>query len=542
MADWEVVSQTPIETAAQAPQAGGWEVVDQKPIAAPGEDISPSTMGGNIKPGDLKQMAEDYMTQIANAATFGLAAKAKAGIHSALGEGSYDELLKKYRQQNEEAGKRIGTTGQIAAGLAGGGALASGLGRMGVTAVGNLSPEAGIIARTLAGGAEGAGYGAAYGAGNTDTGNLEDYVKNAIAGGKMGALVGAAIPATLSVGARAITPAPIQSAERARLGNILAQEGVPLSAGDRTGSGVLRTLEDVTAKLPFGTALGNPRAGQMEAVTQAAAQRAGLPAGEITGDVLKQGQQAVGGRIANIQKQYPIAVDQPFLNDVLEVANGIPFLAKDRQGAVKTFLNRLVNNQGEIDPAMASATRSQLRRSINAHNGPNGDKEYQTALIDIRDALDNALTRTIQAGGNPAHVAELQQARQQYANLQVLQDALHRSGGGTTLTPAALKSAQTSSLGKNAYMQGRGDLTDLAKGSSQLLRPVPDSFTATREGMLNPFKWAAGGAGQLALTNPIMQRYWGNQLLPAGVANEVAPPVIGGLLADQQRRRGLLSP
>lgn len=70
MADWEVVSQTPLQ-----PAAADWEVVSEAPT-----EYSEGLTGA-------REAAEDVMTRIANSVTFGLAAKGKAALQSALGEG-----------------------------------------------------------------------------------------------------------------------------------------------------------------------------------------------------------------------------------------------------------------------------------------------------------------------------------------------------------------------------------------------------------------------------------------------------------------------
>lgn len=178
MADWEVVSQTPLQ-----PAAADWEVVSEAPT-----EYSEGLTGA-------REAAEDVMTRIANSVTFGLAAKGKAALQSALGEGEYDELLKRYRAENEAAGRRLGWGGAIASDLAGGLGAVSGLTRAGVTLAGRLPRTAGFIPRAAAGATEGAAYGAAYGAGNTDTGNAADYLRNAGEGALIGGAIGGGIPA-----------------------------------------------------------------------------------------------------------------------------------------------------------------------------------------------------------------------------------------------------------------------------------------------------------------------------------------------------------
>lgn len=512
-------------------------------------DKKPATETPAYSPGltGAREIAEDVMTRIANSATFGLAAKAKAGIASALGEGEYDEKLKKYRAENEAAGRRLGWGGELASDVVGGLGLASALGNAGITLAGRLSPSAGALAKIGAGAVEGAAYGAAYGAGNTDTGNVGDYATNAALGAAVGAPVGAIVPAITSAAGRAMTPFRSEpSAERARLVKVLQNEGVPVSAGQRTGNVRLQYAEDATAKLPFGTALArNPTEGQMEAVTQAAARRAGINASEITDEVLDSGFKKVGGTIGRIQSKYPINVDDQLLNDAIGIDAGVPLLLEGRQKTARMFLDKITSGQ-VLDPDLAQTTRTQLNRAIRAQKGPQADTEYKAVLLEIKDALDGALDRTIMKSGYGPDINLMREARQQYANLHVLTDALYRSGASGqlgTLTPTALQAAQAASIGKTGYMQGRGDLTDLAKASSALLRKPPDSGTATRSGLFDPIRLLMSPAAQLAVNSRMGQAYMGNQVAPQGIP--VGATAIGGLLSpvdDLRRRAGLLSP
>ena len=218
--------------------------------------------------------------------------------------------------------------------------------------------------------------------------------------------------------------------------------------------------------------------------------KAGLPAGEIpTADVLKKGFDTVGGKIGSIQKAYPVQVDQTLLDEVTNTSGDIPLLEAGRQGSAQHFVDKLVSGQ-TLSPEIAQATRTQLNRAIRGQNGPNGDKDYQGILLDLKNSLDDAVDADDSDERQCcAIVAQLQQLRQQYANLHTLSDSLYSSGARGQLgqlTPGALQTGMARALGKGAYMRGKGDLTPLASASKAILPQVPDSGTTTREGVLNP--------------------------------------------------------
>jgi len=505
-------------------------------------------------PRPMMDRAEDVLTRGVSSASFGLAEKAKAKVHATLGDGTYDENLAKYRGQVEEAGKNLGSTGALTSDVVGGLLTGSTLARAGVTMVGRLPAAAPLLTKMGIGGLEGSAYGAAHGAGHTDTGKLEDYAKNILEGAKGGAVVGMAAPAVAQTVQRAITPFAAANPAHADMAGILDRFGVGTTAGQRTGNATLRMMEDTMAKLPLGRMIGgNPGANQMEQVTRAAMQRSGITPGPgvtATPDVLAAAHQNLGTAIGGIQARYPVAIDPPLVNSVAQIMQDLPLLQPGQQGTVRHFLTRLTggaNGAPMLTPEEAQVTRTQLNRMIRAQNGMNGDKNYQETLISVKNALDGALERTIHAGNQPGDVQALQQLRQQYANLTSLTDAIASSqaaGAHGVLTPTALSAATARSVGKGNAAQGVGDLNELGRASSGLLRSPPDSGTATRDSIWDPIKVLASPAAAL-INRPWAQRYWGNQVMPHGPSPPAAyPSVIGAGTAGEDQferaRRGLL--
>ena len=129
---------------------------------------------------------------VANGATFGLADKFAGGMDSLTGAApSYDAGVKSQRAQTEAI--RTANPGVAAATEAAGGLLGGvGLLKSGVTLAGRVG--SGMLPRVLGYGAEGAGYGAAHGAGNTYSDKGSDYVEAAKTGATTGALIGGGLP------------------------------------------------------------------------------------------------------------------------------------------------------------------------------------------------------------------------------------------------------------------------------------------------------------------------------------------------------------
>lgn len=392
------------------------------------------------------------------------------------------------------------------------------------------------------------------------TEGLNEAGVNPLISGAAGLIAG---PASIAMGRRIATPNVSNlTPEQARLAQIFQEEVGPMSAGQTTGKKWLQTAEDQISKLPMGDLLvENPRAGQTEAFTQAALKRAGVDAEAATPDVLDKGFKDIGQTIGDITGKYKIQFDPQYAKDIhdLSATYGIN-LTKEQQGTIKDYLNRIHANGGTLDGEQYQRIRSQLSRLARGQNGPQASVEYRSALIDLRESLDDAMSRTIgRIAPNSDDLANLSQARQQYANLNVVSDAVNRSGQAGTaglLSPQALAGALKSSIGKRNFATGKGDLNDLARSGSQFLATPPSSGTAERAAVLDYAKMIAGGAAggglgmgvpggiagavggaalpfmaQLGVNSPLMQMYLRNQRFanPANTAGNISAGLLGGM-------------
>ncbi len=444
----------------------------------------------------------------------------------------YAEELAKFRGQSaadDAAYPALTMAGKVAGGVAGTAAISQAPVLRGL-----MTPAGGLLANTAKGVATGGILGGAQGFAEGE-GGLDERLKGAKEGAIVGGAVGGAIPAVLGGARRMITPIPADtSPARAAAIKVLEDANVPLSAGNRTGSVGLQRIEDQVAKLPMSGTFGytrNPAWNQMEAFTEAVGKKSGVDAKEITSDVLNKGFDRIGGTIGNIQKQFSIAGDD-VLPGLAKIDVGI--LQPGQQSVVNTYINRML--QPSLAPKDASALRTQLRLAISGQNGHTGDPIYKTALVSLKDTLDDGLEKAITKSGKADMLPILQEARQQYANLNVLSDALYSSGAAGQvgrLTPTALQTAQARSLGKRNYMSGKGDLTPLASASSAIMRAPKDSGTASNLATANPLKWAASIPLNAAINSRPAQAYLGNQLLPGRRAIPFAP-TLGGILGIDQ--------
>lgn len=370
-------------------------------------------------------------------------------------------------------------------------------------------------------------------------------------------LAGAAastVPYLASVlGRRAVTPFPSTlTPEQQRLAGVLGEAGVPLSAGQATGSRPLQFMENQVSQIPGGDLLArNPTQNQSQQLVQAALRRAGVDAPVATPDVLNAAHASIGNELGSIVQGRTFRTDADFTQDLANVErNYARRLPTDQRPVVQSYIDDLRANRFQLRGETYQNARTDLGRAIRAQNGPNGNKDLQRALVGVQEAIDDLANRSIAASGTPDAVGQLAAARQKYANLLTVEDAVARSGEAGMrgeFTPAALEGALKGNVGRRQYVRGFGDLNDLARASSALLRTPPNSGTATRLAPLalggsiatayqqsGPLL-AAGAAALptvagLGVNSPLAQAYYRNQLLaqPQMYGLGAVPGLLGG--------------
>lgn len=175
------------------------------------------------------------------------------------------------------------------------------------------------------------------------------------------------------------------------------------------------------------------------------------------------------------------------------------------------------SNGGSIPGDVYQATRARLGRMANS--AKNTDPEYSGALKGIRNALDDAMERSV----SPEDAAEWARLRKEYGNSKVIEKSSVGGGedsGQGLISPARLRTAIVQNGGKSAYARGLGDMDRLASSGQTVLTPMPNSGTAARTAV-RVIPAAVGGALGGAATGDVI-----NGLMAAGAAS--AAPMIAG--------------
>nr|WIE92057.1 hypothetical protein P9270_002275 [Mesorhizobium sp. WSM4875] len=476
----------------------------------------------------------------ANSTTFGFGDELASYLASTFSGVPRDQVLSEMRTDADKAqadNPKSYIAGEVGGGLAQ--AAATGGAGFGLSAA---RGGAGLGGVAFGGAADGAIQGALNGAGNAD-GDFMDRLRGLLTGGTIGAVVGGASPyvtsAADSLVRRIISPFA-SSLEREAAVNLLAQEGVPVTAGQRTGNNALRYAESELG----GQKAANAAEQTSEAFTDAAMRKAG-GSGRATPDNMAALRDNLGQEFEAISSRNTLTADPQLGNDIGATLNRYDKLLEAQQkpiinGLADDIVSRLQANGGKLAGTEYQVIRSDLSRA----SASTGNPTLAAAFRGLRDALDGAMDRSI----SPEDAARWAELRGQYGNMKVLQRAA--TGGGEEsglgiISPAQLRVAASGD--REGFATGASDFTDLAKAGQAVLSKLPNSGTAARSAIRNlglPLSAGIGGAvagipgaiagmavprvaGSVLLSRP-GQAYLGNQLA-AGATDPLTNAVLAVL-------------
>lgn len=377
----------------------------------------------------------------------------------------------------------------------------------------------------------------------------------------IGGLTGAFAP---SIAARGISPMRI-APERQQFLDTLDQAGVPLTAGQRTGSKGLQWMESHLGDLPGSGGVGTAMRGkQLAGFTGAALNEAGVSAERALPDTVKKGFKDIGDRIDTVTGRNVMQMDAPFAQEfgdaVRTYVNNVNPAA--RAPAVGSWVDDVVNiaNQGGV---LDGRAYQQMRSRLTKMAENTGDADLKFFYGNLRRSLDSAMERSIQAA-NPADAGLLAEARRQWGNLKDISKASAAAGENAAqgfITPQQMRAQVASGNNRQRYAKGQGDLAELTRAGNAIIPQLANSGTPARlaaekvlsapaavvggfagglpgalAGAVAPFAPGLAGRG---LMSPVIQRYLANQAA-AGV-NAPSMGRLGLLMLSDPRARGLLA-
>jgi hypothetical protein len=294
----------------------------------------------------------------------------------------------------------------------------------------------------------------------------------------VGGILGASVP---GLAAKAVLPPPL-SPERAAAVRTLENAGVPMTAGEYTGSSPMRYMEATLGDQPF--AGGKARAikeQQGEALANEVMARTGSPGELMTRETADAAKARLKGTYDNITSRNSMNVDTKLGKDIMNVANTYDNAVNvgNQRPVVYNEISKLLNAQGSsISGPQYQEWRSSLGRAASDLYRRGGDSASADALKGLQKALDSAFERSV---SNPADATLLKETNRQYSAIKGVQKGLDRAGGDPLLGQlganpgATLRAMATGPTGHRGF-------TDLADAANTILKPLPNSGTAQRMG------------------------------------------------------------
>lgn len=485
----------------QGPDGGVYQVeaADESAAVAGFKQFSSQSAAPAEKPGMLETAARG----IARAATFGFNDEALGlmkGIGGLVsGEGfspAYNRTVDNYRARDKAAAAAnpiTNTVSEVAGGIVPGVAAL----RAGATLLrgGMALPQA-----MAASAVEGAGYGALQGAGNAE-GGISERATGAYDGAKIGLAVGAAVPVVArgigSAVSRTISPMTIPPERQAMIAT-LRREGVPLTAGQQTGSKALAKAESILGDAPFaGGQASRVVAEQGDAFTDAVMRRAGSR-GLATADNIEGSFVRLGQQFDDLSARNTLVADQQLGQDINNALQRYGRkLPSEQRALVGNEAVEIIQRIQQGNGRMSGADYQTIRSDLTTRANDASDNGYARALRGLRDALDTNMERSISVN-RPDDLGAWREVRRQYGNLKDISKAAGGAGEGTAygrISPQALRTAVASGRNREAYARGQGDLAELVRAGNAMMTPLPNSGTPAGMAALSA---AGAGAGTMA--------------------------------------------
>ncbi len=343
-----------------------------------------------------------------------------------------------------------------------------------------------------------------------------------------GALLGSVVP---GVARRGVTMFPATSRHTELVGNLEDKGVTSLTAGDRTGSPVLRALESKIGNTP-GTGFAADRiAGEGEKQFTQATMRDLGETGMATKAELQAAKDRIGGTFEEMSGRNLMLADMKMVDDL---AKAETLYARVLDANQKPIFDKLLTDivdkaaGGGMTGAEYQIARSQL--GSKARGLQVTDPEGAKAFKGLQKALDDAMERGLSDADKTAWRA----ARDQYGRLKDVEGAVAKEGPGLVegvIDPVALN--RSISSGKDASAAARGQLpySKLAEaGAGVMTRPGRAAISSPTLG-----GYAVGIPNAIAgrlLMSPVGQSIAGNQIFSQAPKGASKAAIVRALLTQ----------
>lgn len=345
--------------------------------------------------------------------------------------------------------------------------------------------------------------------------------------GAAGGVVGNALGRGVS---KLIQPIPRLPSQGKDIGEAAANRiGMPLTAGDKTGSVGLQQIEDLLSRTPGSAgAMRRIYDTKQVAINTAAAKSIGETADNISEPVFAAAKARLGDQFKQLSENAKVTIGDDFMQALHSIKAGNDQLGAFRNNNIDTLVEQGLDlaKQGKLEGKAYQTIRSKISdRANDAFKSSNS--ELGQALKTVRDALDTSARN----GMDDATKQAWDTVRKQYSNLKVLEKGNVVSAGNVNpnLVAGAMRQFNPSAFKSGSL---NGELMDIARVAQNYKIPAQGSQTYERGAMANmlfgnPLTGlplvAGSRALQMGLMNKPMQAY-----LTKGLTN--LPPSVRNML------------
>jgi len=283
------------------------------------------------------------------------------------------------------------------------------------------------------------------------------------------------------------------SPEVSRLAQVALDHGIPLKASQVSPSQIAKQVDSVSQQVPFNGG-GAFQDQQRQAFNRAVSRTIGEDASALTSDVFAKARQRIGASYDDLAQRVQTKITPEVQTKLDEVAqNAKQFGSSDSANAMSNMVERIqAQSVNGVLPGPAWKSIDSQLGQIAANGGEKGNYAKQ---------LRGALRQAFNDSAEPADMAQMKTANQQYANLKTVEPLIAKDNVTGNVSPQGLLGRVTANKAGKAAMAngGRGDLGDLANVGKQFLGEAKDSGTAVRNQIFDGIKTGGKlGAGLLA--------------------------------------------
>lgn len=267
------------------------------------------------------------------------------------------------------------------------------------------------------------------------------------------------------------------SGTTAKLAERAEQLGIPLGGAQISNSPLLKKFDQVSGWAPFSGAQAFKEK-QTSAFTRAVSRTFGEDVDEITPQVISKARQKIGGEIENVAQSSTIKADTDLGKDLTKIWKDANGLTDEELRPISRQIQNVINMIDANGNIAGKDYNDFVKyKGVLSKMQNNSNPNIRNVANEIREALDNALTRNV----TPDKVQDLLAARAKYKSVMTIKKLAEADEHGQVSPLRLMQKVMQAPGGK----LGAGDLGELADIGRAFFKQPSDSGTPLGEVIVN---------------------------------------------------------